>query len=410
MKSFRYRAYTADGTKRTGLIVAEHRTDAAEQLRKDGLFPEEIDLQSDSGGTGINSPSRSLFRRARRLDNDLQAVFARQMAVLLSAGLPVDDALAAIGSSGGVGVMDQVVSRLRALVREGAPLSEALAKGNSGFAQYVVSAIRAGETSGDLAAVFSSIADYLETRRTDRTALATALIYPAFVGSVSLLVCGILMTTVAPELARMFETTGRPLPPLTAFMLAVTGWIGRNAVLLAVFFVAAGTGVTMLLRRPRYRDRWDAFLLRLPVVGRLIMLDAAQQYLRTLALVIGSRQPVVDGVRNASDVLSVRQFRDESAHVTEAINAGDPLSRALQRTTFIPEVARQLVEAGEKSARIAQMTQRAAVLVETWLVNDRRRLAALIDPILMMLIGVFVLIVVLSVLLPIFDMQSAIKL
>ena len=105
-----------------------------------------------------------------------------------------------------------------------------------------MSAIRAGETSGDLAAVFSSIADYLETRRTDRTALATALIYPAFVGSVSLLVCGILMTTVAPELARMFETTGRPLPPLTAFMLAVTGWIGRTAVLLTGPFSRPSTG------------------------------------------------------------------------------------------------------------------------------------------------------------------------
>ncbi len=402
MKSFSYRAYTADGSKRSGMIVAEDRGDAASQLRKDGLFPESIEIQATAGG--------SFTRRARRLDNDMQAVFARQMAVLLSAGLPVDDSLAVIRSAKGTGAMDQVATRLRALVREGAPLSEALDQGQAGFAPYVVSAVRAGEASRDLTAVFEAIADHLETRRTDRTALATALIYPAFVAAVSLIVCAILMVTVAPELAAMFEATGRPLPPLTAFMLGATDWIAGHAVPLVGIGAAAITGIPLLLRRPKLRDRWTGFLLRLPVVGRLMTLEAATQYLRTLSLVIGSRQPVVEGVRNATDVLSVSKFRDEGNRVTEAIGAGAALSQALARTSFIPDVAQQLVEAGEKSARVAQMTERAALLVETWLINDRKRLATLIDPMLMMLIGVFVLTIVLSILLPIFDMQSAIQL
>jgi general secretion pathway protein F len=217
------------------------------------------------------------------------------------------------------------------------------------------------------------------------------------------------MTTVAPEMAAMFEATGRPLPQLTQIMLGITGWISGNIVPLGLGLAATVIGVTFALRVPRIRDGWHDFLLGVPIAGKLMTLDAANQYLRTLSLVVSSRQPVVEGVESATDVLSIRRFREESQAATRAIRAGATLSSALGETSFVPPVARQLVEAGEKSARVAQMTERAAMLVETWLVNDRKRIATLLDPALMMLVGLFVLIVVLSVLLPVFDMQSAIS-
>lgn len=400
MKSFSYRAYTKDGKRKSGLIVAEDAADASRQLSKQGFFPEEITPEAAVAQRG--------YGRRRRLDSDLQAIFARQMAVLLSAGLRVDAALEVIRGAEGGKALEQVASRAQALVAEGAPLSEALDRGASGFPPYIISAIRAGEASRDLAGLFETIADHLETRRSDRAALATALIYPAFVAAVSLLVCAVLMTTVAPQIAEMFEATGRPLPALTVLMLAATDWIARNWVALASISAAIIVAVPVALRRPSVRARWHELLLRMPVLGRLRQLEEAMQYLRTLALVVASRQPVIEGVRNARDVLTIERFRRESDAATEAISAGAPLSAALTRTSFIPAVARQLVEAGEKSARVAVMTERAAALVETWLVNDRRRLAALLDPILMMVIGLFVLVIVLSVLLPIFDMQAAI--
>lgn len=398
MKSFSWSAYTTDGKKRSGLIVAEDRADVSRKLRAQGLHPEDISPHSAAGA--------GLARRVRRLDADMQAVFARQMAVLIASGLTVDDALGVVGGSGGAGALDQVASRARALVREGAPLSEALEQGAAGFPPYVTAAIRAGEASRDLAAVLETIATHLETRRTDRAVLATALIYPAFVATASMIVCGVLMSTVAPELARMFEATGQPLPRLTEIMLGSWRWVADHAWLLGISAALLVIGIPLLLRRPAIRDRWHGILLVLPVLGRFATLDAASQYLRTLALVIGSRQPAVDAVTSATDVLAIRSFREESARVTDAIRAGSPLSAALGQTSFLPPVALQLIEAGEKSARVAQMTERAAILVETWLVNDRRRLASLIDPILMMLIGAFVLAIVLSVLLPIFDLQN----
>ena len=400
MRSFAWRAYAADGTLRTGRSVAQDRAELSRRLRSEGLFPERIDAQDGMGGR---------LRRPRRLDADMQAVFARQMAVLLSAGLPVEGALAAVQTAGGAGPIDAVSARVRALVQEGAPLSEALVRGSAGFAPFVTSAIAAGEASRDLAASMETVAAHLEGRRTERTALATAVLYPAFVAAVSLVVCAVLMTTVAPELSAMFEATGRPLPPLTAGMLAATDWAFRNAVLIAGSAAALAVGAVLLLRRPAVRDRWDGLLLRLPLAGRLMRGDAAAQYLGTLALVLGSRQPAVEGVRSATGVLSVTRFRLESAEVVAAIEGGASLSRALARASFLPPVALQLVEAGEMSARVAPMTERAAALIETMLVNDRKRIAALIDPLLMMLVGAFVLVVVLSVLLPIFDMQAAIS-
>ena len=403
MKSFAWRAYTASGERKSGMSVAEDRADLVRKLRAQGLFPEEITPQggpvTDGGG----------LRRPRRLDPDMQAVLVRQLAVLIAAGLPVDEALSAVRSARGTGPVDMVASRSRALVREGAPLSEALAQSGAGLPAYVVSAIRAGEASRDLAAVLDTVAEHLETRRSDRAALATALIYPAFVAAVSLAVCAILMSTVAPELAAMFETTGRPLPPLTAIMLGGFDWLAAHLWLIVGIVAAVVVGVPLALRRPALRDRWHDLLLRLPLAGRLTTQEAASQYLRTLALVIGSRQPVIEAVRNATDVLRLTRHRAESGAVVAAIEAGSPLSVALAQASFIPPVALQLVEAGEKSARVAPMTERAALLVETALVNERKRIATLLDPILMMVIGAFVLAVVLSVLLPIFDLQSALQ-
>ena len=398
MRTFRYTAFTAEGRRRTGLIVAEDEADASARLRRDGLHPETIDPRPEAAAGG----------RRRRLDRDMQAVLARQLAVLLSAGLPADAALEAVRASGGSRSMDLVASRAKAEVLDGAPMSEALRTAGANFPPYVFSAIRAGEVSRDLAGSFETIAEHLETRGSERAQLATALIYPVFVATVALLVCGVLMVTVAPELAQMFEATGKPLPPLTRTMLAVTDWVRSNAIPLLVGLGVVVVGVPLLLRIPAVRDRWHGVLLSLPILGRLATLQAASQYLRTLALVVASRQPVVEGAESASELLTIRRFREEAETASRQIRAGASLSAALAQTSFVPPVARQLVEAGEKSARLARMTDRAAVLVETWLATGRKRLATFLDPALMMVIGGFVLMVVLSVLLPIFDLQAAI--
>ena len=396
MKAYSYTAYAGNGRKRSGTVVAETEAAAAAQLTEKGLFVAELTLRG-----------RHLSRRRARLNADLQAVFTRQMAVLLAAGLPAEAALEAV-RAGGHAALDAVAAQGCAALMEGAPLSEALEGTGAGFPPYYIAALRAGETAGDPGAVFAELADHLEQLGTDKAQIATALIYPAFVAAVSLLVCGILMVSVAPEIVAMFDMAGRPLPALTRRVLAVSDFIRDQAVWLSLILSALALLGFASMRVARLRRIRDRLCLRLPLIGRLMRLSAAVQYMRTLALLLASRHPVPGAVEGASAVLGVEAFVIEGQAVASAVRQGEPLSRALDRLSIIPPVARQLIAAGESSARLARMTERAAMLVETGLSTERKRIAALLEPLLMMLVGGFVLVVVLSVLLPIFDLQAVV--
>lgn len=398
MKAFAYVAFTEDGKRKAGTVVAETESQASAQLGGQGLFVSELTARSEKS---------QRFTTARRaaLNPDLQAVFTRQMAVLMDAEMPIEAALEAV-RQGGHPALDTVAAKARATLMDGATLSDALAASGAGFAPYYLASVRAGEVAGNLAGVFGELANYLEAQSIDKAQISTALIYPAFVAAVSFLVCGILMVNVAPEIVAMFEVSGRPLPQITRTVLAASTWIQNNFLILTgVALVLIGLGVASATV-PALRQSRDRLFLRLPMVGHFMRLSAAVQYLRTLALVLASKNTVPSAVENASDVLDIAQFRSEGAQVSDAIHKGETLSKALEHLTIVPPVARQLIMAGEASVRIAPMTERAAMLVENGLSTERKRIAALLEPMLMMLVGAFVLVIVLAVLLPIFDLQA----
>ena len=399
MQPFTYIAYDSNGQRKTGTLVCESERAAFDQLKALGLMAAEIKAKASA-----NKGTRS----GTKLDADERAIFSRQMAVLLSADLPIEAALDAVIESEGSTRMQNFAAELKAATLEGYPLSDAIEKGRSGFQPYYTSSLRAGETSGDLASVFDGLAEFLEAQSANRAEIATALVYPAFVAAVSLLVCVILLTNVAPEVVAMFEVSNRPLPQLTQTVLGASDWILRNWIILAIGFGTAIFTSLGLLRIPRIRNRWDQLTLKMPIFGRLKRMSIAGQYLRTLALVLGSRQTAVNAVTSAADVLTVAMFRRQAEEIITGVKQGESLSGAVKRFTLLPPVALQLIRVGEESARLAQMTDRAAVLIETWLANDRKRIASILDPVLMMLVGVFVLIVVLAILLPVFDLQSVV--
>ncbi|SPH27474.1 Type II secretion system protein F [Ascidiaceihabitans donghaensis] len=398
MKAFAYVAFTEDGKRKAGTVVAETESQASAQLGGQGLFVSELTARSEKS-------QRFTTGRRAALNPDLQAVFTRQMAVLMDAEMPIEAALEAV-RQGGHPALDTVAAKARAALMDGATLSDALTVSGAGFAPYYLASVRAGEVAGNLAGVFGELADYLEAQSIDKAQISTALIYPAFVAAVSFLVCGILMVNVAPEIVAMFEVSGRPLPQITRTVLAASTWIQNNFLILAcVALVLVGLGVASATV-PALRQSRDRLFLRLPMVGHFMRLSAAVQYLRTLALVLASKNTVPSAVENASDVLDIAQFRSEGAQVSDAIHKGETLSKALEHLTIVPPVARQLIMAGEASVRIAPMTERAAMLVENGLSTERKRIAALLEPMLMMLVGAFVLVIVLAVLLPIFDLQA----
>lgn len=400
MQPFAYVAYNARGQRRTGTLVAESERAAFEALRAQGLMASDIEARAQK-------PAGARRVRAR-LDADERAIFSRQMAVLLSADLPMEAALDAVIESEGSRAMQAFGAELKAATLEGYPLSDAIERSRAGFPPYYASSLRAGETSGELAAVFGGLADYLEAQGANRAEIATALIYPAFVAAVSLVVCAILVTTVAPEVVGMFEVTGQPLPRITRIVLGVSDWIEAHWIALCIALALALIAAVAAWRAPRSRDRLNRIFLRMPIFGRLKRLAIAAQYLRTLALVLGSRQTALNAATSAAEVVDVSIHRAEAQAIVTAIGQGESLGAAVRRLSLMPSVALQLIRVGEESARLAAMADRAAVLTETWLNNDRKKIAAILDPVLMMVVGAFVLIIVLAILLPIFELQSAI--
>lgn len=399
MKTYAYTAYSSAGKRKRGVVVAEDETDASDRITALGLMPSTIEAKA-------TTQARQTKRRERAINRDLLSVFTRQMAVLLSAGLTAETALEAVQGAAGSARIERLAAEARAGLLQGEAMADALGRAGGALPAWYSAAVRAGEQSGDLDAVFETLAEHLETSAGDRAAITSALVYPAFVTVVAIVVCAILMTTVAPEIIGMFESTGRPLPPLTLTVMAIVDFIRDHWLALLIAVLALVAMIMGINRTPKLRDRRDGMLLRLPLIGRFMRMATAAQYLRTLAVVINSRLPLTEALRFAAGVVDITRFRDDAEEAGEALRRGESLSTALQRLPFLHPVARQLVEAGEASARLGPMTERAAVLAETWLRTERKRLSVIIEPASMMVVGAMVLTIVLAILLPIFDMQA----
>lgn len=399
MKTYAYTAYTSAGRRKRGVVVADDEADASGRITALGLMPSTIEAQAASRRTQGK-------RRERAINHDLLSVFTRQMAVLLGAGLTAEAALEAVQGSAGAARIERLAAEARAGLLQGEAMADALGRAGGALPAWYAAAIRAGEQSGDLDAVFETLAEYLETSAGDRAAITSALIYPAFVTIIAIVVCAILMTTVAPEIIGMFESTGRPLPALTLTVMGIVDFIRDHWVALLIGLAALSAAVMGINRTPALRDRRDGVLLTLPLIGRFIRMATAAQYLRTLAVVINSRLPLTEALRFAAGVIDVTRFRRDAEDAGEALRRGESLSTALERLPFLHPVARQLVQAGEASSRLGPMTERAAVLAETWLRTERKRLSVIIEPASMIVVGAMVLAIVLAILLPIFDMQA----
>ncbi len=401
MKTFAYSAYTSSGRRRRGHIQAPDEAEVARRLAAQGLVPGKIAESS----AAISWPG-SWF--SRRIDKDALSVFTRQFVVLLAAGLTVEVALEAVQETAGASKTGRLASEARAALLEGGSLAEALEKAANGLPAWYLAAVRSGESAGDFLAVFSSLADHMESRAQDRAAIATALVYPAFVTVVAVTVSGVLMVTVLPEITAMFEASNHPLPALTVLALAVVEGVRTGWPLIVAGLLAVTVSMVAIARTPGLRQRRDGVLLRFPLVGRLIRMSSAASYLRTFALVVNSRLPLTDALEHAADVLAIRAFHSEATQASQLLRRGESLTTALAGISFLHPVAKQLLQAGEASGKLDTISSRAADLAENWLSADRKRLTTILEPAAMVAVGLLVLSVVLAILLPIFDLQSLI--
>ena len=405
MPAFKYEALTAAGKATTGLIEADNARAARAQLRAQALVPLEVSaVASTSGAQGTG------LRYTRRVFSATGlAVWTRQLAGLVSSGLPLERALTALGDEADDPKQRELVAHLRAEVNAGAPFARALGSAEREFDEVYRGVVAAGEQSGALGQVLERLADDLEERQALKAKLIGATLYPAIVSVIALLIVIFLVTYVVPQVASVFTSSKRALPGLTVAMLATSDFL-RSYGLWLLLAAAGGVGALLLmLRNPLFRARFDAAWLNLPLIGRLARGYNAARFAGTLAMLAGAGVPILKALQSAAETLSNQAMRSDALDALTRVREGAPLAAALASKKRFPGLLAMFARLGEQTGQLPEMLNRAARQLATEVQRRALQLATILEPLLIVAMGAVVMLIVLAVLLPIIQLNTWVK-
>jgi general secretion pathway protein F len=404
MPAYSYQALDAHGATQRGVLEADSERAVRSQLRARHLVPMRVEPVSSQ------APSRDIVLWQRRvLYATALTIWTRQLAGLVDAGLPLERALTALADEAPTPRQQALVAALRAEVNAGASFAQALAQHPGEFSPMYRAVIAAGEHSGQLGLVLERLADDLESRQALRSKVLAALLYPAIVSGIAFLIVLFLLAYVVPQVASVFTTSQRALPLLTVVMLSISQAV--QAAWLWVLLVAAGASVVIRasLRRAAVRERWDAAWLRLPVVGSLARGYNAAQCARTLALLIGAGVPILKALQTAADTLPNAALRADLVQAQGLVREGAPLGQALAHHARLPGLLAMFARLGEQTGELPQMLQRAAQQLSNEVQRKALYWATLLEPLLIVGMGVIVMLIVLAVMLPIIQLNQLVR-
>ena len=396
MAAFEYSALDVQGRRREGVIDAGSAADARRLLETRRLLP----VRVEPATVRAEQASRS---RGRFSAKDL-TLLTRQLATLVAVA-PLEEALRTIGSQSERAPVRRVVMATHARVVEGFRLSDAMAREPRAFPPLYRAMVAAGEGTGALPAILERLADLHERDQQVRGKLVSALVYPAALAVTAVLVVIALMVFVVPKVVEQFESMGRELPLLTRIVIGVSDalvawWLP------ILLLAAAGFTISRLLRRPALRRRFDAALLRLPLLGRLLRDVHAARMARTLATMSDSGLPLIEGLAITARTVGNTVLREATGSMVEVIREGGSLSSAMKRAAVFPPTLLYMATSGEDSGRLAPMLDRAADYLEREFNTFTTAAMSLLEPLIIIVLGAMVAVIVLAILLPILQFNA----
>lgn len=400
MPAYEFQALDGQGHRQRGVIEADSARGARGLLRERGLTP----LAVETASTERRGGELRLFRR--RLGSAQLALFTRELATLLGAGLPIDEALGALTEQAEDTRLRTVLATLRTRVREGASLAAALAEQPDDFPEYLRASIAAAEQTGRIDTVLARLADYAESREALRRRIWMAMLYPLLLTGVALLVVAGLLLYVVPQVIEVFDNLGRDLPWLTRSLIALSEGLPRFGPWLLLALIAAAIGLRVLLRAPPRRERAQRLLLRAPILGRLRLALDTSRFTRSLGLLAGSGVPMLDALRMATQTVGLLPLRQALEQAQARVREGAGLAVSLAQSRLFPPVTLRLIGNGERSGRLAELLDRAADHEATLLENRLSTFVAVLGPAMILVVGILVLAIVLAILLPIFELNT----
>jgi len=404
LPAYKFEALDAAGKASNGLLDAENAKAARSQLRARSLVPMSVALVASAGTQGEG------LRFTRRVFNATSlAVWTRQLAGLVSAGLPLERALTALSEEAEDPRQRELVAHLRSEVNSGSPFARALGSAPREFDEVFRGVVAAGEQSGALGGVLERLADDLEARQELKSKLISATLYPAIVSLIAVVIVVFLVTYVVPQVASVFTSSKRALPGLTIAMLAISAFLRQWGWAL-VLLLAAGFGLlTLMLRNAAFRQSFDAGFLTIPLVGKLARGYNAARFAGTLAMLASAGVPILKALQAAAETLSNRAMRADAMDALVQVREGAPLASALAGKKRFPGLLAMFSRLGEQTGQLPLMLDRAARQLSTEVQRRAMQMATLLEPLLIVAMGMIVMLIVLAVLLPIIQLNTWVK-
>ncbi len=406
MPAYRYEAVDATGASSKGVVHAESPRAARSDLRTRGLVPLVIDLITGDTAAQGSALARSF---GDRLSTTELALFTRQLASLLEAKLPLEQAFSALLEQAERPYVRDLIASIRAEVMGGASLSDALARHPRDFADIYRALVASGEHIGQLSGVLTRLADFVERRNALVQKVRLAFTYPAIVTAVAFAIVIFLLTYVVPQIVSVFANTRQQLPFLTVAMLALSGFVKTWGWLVAVLLVLAFIAWRRALRDPAVRMRWHRWLLTAPLYGRFERSLNTSRFASTLAITISSGVPILRALQTSRDTLSNVAMREQVEEATASVREGVSLARALSAHPHFPPMLIHMIRAGEVTGELPAMLNRASQMQEQDLERRALTIAGLLEPVLILAMGVVVLLIVLAVLMPIIEINQLVR-
>ncbi len=405
MAAFEYTALDTGGREKKGILEADTARLVRQKLREQGLIPLAVEAAVEREK---RRAKRNLGMRRRISSTDL-ALITRQLATLVSSGLTVEQALTAAAEQNEKPRLQSMLMAVRGKVMEGHTLADALGEFPHVFPEIFRATVTAGEQTGHLDSVLERLADFAENRQDLGQKLALALIYPILLTIVATVIVIGLMTYVVPQVTQVFTNIHHQLPLVTRMLIGMSHGLREWWWLILLVLVTLIIAAVQTLKRPTAKRRFHAWQLHAPLIGRLVRGLNTARFTRTLSILAGSGVPVLDALRIAGNVVNNIPMRESVAEAADRVREGAPINRALARHKHFPPMTIHLIASGEQSGTLDEMLERAAMNQEREFSGLVAGMMAILEPVMILLMGGAVLFIVLAILLPIFDLNNLVR-
>jgi general secretion pathway protein F len=406
MPVFEYKALNQKGKSCKGVIDADSESSARSKLRAAGKFPVSIQESLGKKGSSKKQPFGGiLFDRVK--PEEIQ-VFTRQLATLIGAGIPLINALASLIDQSTTAALKRVLAQIRESVNEGGTLTNSLAQHPKLFSNIYINMVRSGEASGSLDIVLERLADFGEKQRALQGKLKAALVYPIFMGVIGTGILFFLIAYIVPNITRVFTDMERALPLPTRLLITASDnlrqywWLEGGILLLLIFLVR------LFLTGETGRRLWDRLKLTLPGIGPLTRQIVLSRFASTLGSLLNSGVPLITSLQIVSSIVNNSMIQEVLEDAMEKIQKGKSMSSALETSVWFPPVFIQMISVGEQSGQLESMLEKISTTYEREVETAILGMTSLIEPVMITAMGAAVGFVVLSILLPIFEMNQMI--